>query len=467
MIGRTLVVLLSGVSLAACTLAPTYERPVLAASDGWSAPETGVAGASAADLGWREVYLDPRLQGVIDLALTENRDLRIAVLNVEKARALYGVQRSALVPGIGLAGSGTRSRTPSDLSATGSAMETEQVTATVGFSAYELDLFGRVRSLNAAALQTFFATDENSRAAQISLVAETATAWLTLAADQDLLSLARQTLATREEALKLTRQRAEIGAASMLDVRQAETLTEQARADVAAFESQAGRDLNALRLLVGAEIPADLLPSGGLAGITTVIRADLPAGLPSQVLVNRPDVLAAEHGLKARNADIGAARAAFFPRISLTGQTGFGSTELSGLFGNGTGLWSFSPQISLPIFDGGANIANLRGAQADRDIAVATYEKTIQTAFREVSDALTVRAWIGQQIEAQERAVLAASEAERLSRQRYEQGIDSYLILLDAQRTHYGAQQALISLKVAQASNLATLYRVLGGGAWA
>jgi multidrug efflux system outer membrane protein len=466
MIGRTLVVLLSGASLAACTLAPTYERPALAVSNGWSAPASPASGVSAADLGWKEVYLDPRLRGVIDLALEENRDLRVAVLNVEKARALYGVQRSALVPGVGLNGAASRARTPGDLSATGSAIETEQVTATVGFSAYELDLFGRVRSLNASALQSFFAADENSRAAQISLVAETATAWLTLAADQDLLALARETLATREEALKLTRQRAEIGAASQLDVRQAETLTEQARADVAAFESQTGRDLNALRLLVGMDVPASLLPSGGLLAMDAAIREDLPAGLPSDVLVNRPDVLAAEHALRARNADIGAARAAFFPRISLTGQTGFGSTELSGLFGGGTGMWSFSPQISLPIFDGGANLANLRGARADRDIAVATYEKTVQVAFREVSDALTVRAFIATQIAAQERAVAAAAEAERLSRLRYEQGIDSYLILLDAQRTHYGAQQALISLKVAQASNLATLYRALGGGAW-
>jgi multidrug efflux system outer membrane protein len=463
MTARAILILLAGASLSACTLAPAYQQPVLPVAQIW--PDGLAAGeaSSAADLEWREVYTDPRLRGVIELALAQNRDLRVAALNIERARNQYRIQRAQLLPGVDASISGGRSRTPGDLSPSGSAVESEQYSASLGVTAYELDLFGRVRSLNAAALQDYLATAENRRTVQISLISEVAGAWLTLAADQDLLALARDTLKSRDDGLALTRRRFDAGAANQLEVRQAETLTEQARGDVGAFQAQVAQDRNALRLLAGAEVPAELLPAGGLAAVQ--IRADLPAGMPSEVLTRRPDVLAAEHALRGMNANIGAARAAFFPRITLTGSAGSASTDLSGLFGSGSGAWSFTPQISLPIFDGGANLANLGVAKADRDIAVAQYEKAIQSAFREVSDSLAVKATIDDRLAAQSRLVDAAADGERLSRARYDQGIDSYLTLLDAQRTLYGARQSLISLQLLSAGNLATLYKALGGGA--
>ena len=307
MLLRTLTLtLLAATSLTACTLAPPHGRPTLPVAQGW--PTAQPAGTvSAADLSWREVFEDPRLQGVVELALTENRDLRVALLNIERARAQYGVQRAALLPGINAGVSGSRNRTPASVSQTGSAIETEQYSASVGFTGYELDLFGRVRSLNQAALENWLAVRENSRAAQISLISEVAGTWLTLAADEDLLALARDTLAARDESLKLTQSRVDAGAASTLELRQAQTLAEQARADVAAYVAQLAQDRNALRLVVGAEVPADLMPAGGL--VTAQIMPDLPAGVVSDVLTRRPDVLAAEHQLAAASANIGAARA--------------------------------------------------------------------------------------------------------------------------------------------------------------
>ncbi|HYE47781.1 MAG TPA: efflux transporter outer membrane subunit [Caulobacter sp.] len=456
------IALAASTALSACTLAPRYEPPALAVAQAWPDGGTDQAGESAAGLDWREVYLDPKLQAVIALALEENRDLRVAVLNIEKARSQHRIQRAALVPGLDAQVSGARGRTPGDLAGTGSAVESESWNASVGVTAYELDLFGRVRSLNEAALQSYLATAETRRAVQVSLIAETATAYLTLAADQDLLKLARETLASREEGLRLTRSRHQAGATSLLEVRQAETLAEQARADVGAYGAQVAQDRNALRLLVGTEVPAELAP----ASLDQVaIRSDLPAGLPSDVLRRRPDVLAAEHTLKGMNANIGAARAAYFPRINLTGNLGSASADLSGLFGGGSGAWSFAPSISLPIFDGGARAANLAGARTDREIALAQYDRTVQVAFREVSDALAVKSSIDGRLEALARLLVAATHGELLSRSRYEQGVDSYLVLLDAQRTRYSAEQALISIKLTQAGNLATLYKALGGGA--
>ncbi len=458
------LILIASTAVGACTLAPKYERPALPVAQTWSTPAPEPAGSvTAADLDWRQVLVDPRLQGVVDLALKQNRDLRVAVLNIEKARAQYGVQRSALFPGINGVASETRSRTPASVSQTGTAFDTEVYSAAIGFTAYELDLFGRVRSLSNAALQGFFATQETSRSVRISLIAETANAWLTLAADQDRLALAKSTLDTREDSLRLVRQRVDGGAGSLLDLRNAETLTETARSDVAVYTAQVAQDRNALTLLAGADVPANLLPAGDLANAR--ILADLPAGLPSDVLARRPDVLAAEHQLQGANANIGAARAAFFPRISLTGSAGTTSGDLSGLFGNGTGTWSFVPQISLPIFAGGANVANLKISKANRDIAVATYEKTVQTAFREVSDALSVRDTVSDRVAAQERLVTAAAGAQSLSQQRRDAGIDSALTLLDSQRTLYTAQQGLITARLARATNLVTLYKTLGGGA--
>lgn len=458
------LILLASTAVSACTLAPKYERPTLPVAQTWSTPTAEPAGSvTAADLDWRQVLVDPRLQGVVDLALKQNRDLRVAVLNIERARAQYGVQRSALFPSIDGVLSEQRGRTPAAVSQTGRAIETETYSATIGFTAYELDLFGRVRSLNQQALQSFFATEETARATRISLIAETANAWLTLAADQDRLALARSTLATREESLALTRRQVDGGVGSLLDLRTAETLAETARSDVASYTAQVAQDRNALVLLTGGEVPAELLPSGDLS--SAKILADLPAGLPSDVLARRPDVLSAEHSLQGANANIGAARAAFFPRISLTGSTGATSGDLNDLFKNGTGSWSFTPQISLPIFAGGANVANLNSAKAGRDIAVATYEKTVQTAFREVSDALSIRQTVSDRLAAQERLVSAATDRERLSQQRRDAGVDSALTLLDAQRTLYSAQLGLISARLDRATNLVTLYKTLGGGA--
>ncbi|PHY21236.1 efflux transporter outer membrane subunit [Caulobacter sp. BP25] len=458
------LILLASTAVSACTLAPKYERPTLPVTQTWSTPTAEpTSSVTAADLDWRQVLVDPRLQGVVDLALKQNRDLRVAVLNIEKARATYGVQRANLFPAINGALGETRSRTPAATSGTGQAIEVDTYSATIGFTAYELDLFGRVRSLNQQALQSFFATGETARSTRISLIAETANAWLTLAADQDRLALAKNTLAAREESLALTRRQVDGGVGSLLDLRNAETLAETARSDVATYTAQVAQDRNALVLLAGGDVPAELLPSGDVS--SAKILADLPAGLPSDVLARRPDVLSAEHSLQGANANIGAARAAFFPRISLTGSTGAASGDLGDLFKNGTGSWSFTPQISLPIFAGGANVAGLDSAKASRDIAVATYEKTVQTAFREVSDALSVRQTVSDRLAAQERLVAAAADSERLSRQRRDAGVDSALTLLDSQRTLYSAQQGLISARLDRATNLVTLYKTLGGGA--
>lgn len=456
-------VLMAATALAGCTLAPRYERPALPVPQAWTV--SADTSSSGADLAWRDVFPDARMQSVIQLALEQNRDLRVAVANIEQARAQYRIQRADLLPAINATGAYTRSSQPAGAAIPGQtgSFELDQYTVSAGFSAYELDLFGRVRSLSDAALQSFFATEENRRSAQISLIAEVATAYLTLAADQELLAITQDTLASRDAGLELNRRRFEAGAASELELRQAQTLAEQARSDAATAKAQVDRDLNALRLLVGAEVAPELLPRGELAQVA--LPADAPAGLPSEVLVRRPDVRAAEHTLQARNADIGAARAAFFPRISLTGSEGSVSPDLNGLFTAGTRTWSFTPQVVLPIFSGGANIANLKGAKAQRDAALATYEKAVQTAFREVSDALAVRATINERIAAQERLAEAAAATQRLTQARYDRGVDSYLSLLDAQRTLYAARQTLLAARLAQATNRVELYRAVGGGA--
>lgn len=464
MIRNLTLILLASTAVSACTMAPDYKRPTLPVAQAWSTPSAEPASSvSAADLDWRQVLVDPRLQGVVDLALKQNRDLRVAVLNIEKARAQYGVQRSALFPGINGTLSEQRSHTPAATSQIGQALDIEAYTATIGFTAYELDLFGRVRSLNTQALQAFLAQQETARSVRTSLIAETANAWLTLAADQERLALARDTLTTREDTLRLTQQQVDGGVGSLATLRNAQVQAETARSDMAVYTAQVAQDLNALTLLTGGNVPETLLPSADLA--RTQILADLPAGLPSDVLARRPDVLAAEHQLQGANANIGAARAAFFPRIVLTGSYGSASGDLDGLFKGGSKTWSFTPSITLPIFAGGSNVANLNVSKANRDIAVATYEKTVQTAFREVSDALSVRQTVSDRLAAQERLVTAAADSQRLSQQRRDAGLDSALTLLDSQRTLYAAQQGLITARLARTTNLVTLYKTLGGGA--
>ncbi|MCO6401053.1 MAG: efflux transporter outer membrane subunit [Verrucomicrobia bacterium] len=449
--------------LAGClTLAPDYERPAAPTPAEWPATAAETVAESPENLiAWNEFFADSKLQAVIELALTNNRDLRIAALNIEKAQALYGVQRADLLPSIKATGAGSKQRTPASLSSSGAAMESERYEVSLGFAAYELDLFGRVRSLNAQALERFLATEQAQHGARISIVASVANAYLTLAADRESLKLARETLDAQHAATDLIRRRFDVGDASEIDLRQSEMSVESARVDIARYAGQVAVSENALALLVGAPIPAELLPTdlGSIAAIP-----ELAAGTPSDVLQRRPDILQAENTLKAANANIGAARAAFFPRIALTAGYGTASDDLSGLFKGGSEIWNFVPSITLPIFEAGRNRANLRIAQADRDIAVAQYEKTIQTAFREVADTLALRRTLVDQLTAQEALVKAAQATYRLAEERYKSGVDSQLAVLDAQRSYYGAQQGLVALRLAQLANRLTLYKALGGG---
>lgn len=452
--------------LGGCSLAPDYKRPaspVPAAlpTDGSDAPNSPSPRA-VADIGWRDFFTEPRLRSVIELALENNRDLRIALASVEQARALYRVERANLLPSISAEGSGNLQRLPqAQAQAYGGNRDFDLWSANVG-AAWEIDLFGRIRSLSKAALEQFFAVRENRNAAQAALIAETASAWLTLAADQQQLQVAEESLDAFRQTYELTKARFEEGAGSAIDVRQAQTSYESARAQVAALRTLVMQDRNALNLLAGTTVPAELLPAAGNEQPATI--ATLPTNLDSAVLLQRPDVAAAEHQLIAANANIGAARAAFFPRIALTGLFGTTSTELSGLFGNGTDVWNFTPSVSLPIFQGGRNIANLKYSEAARDAAVANYEKTIQVAFREVADAIARRATIDEQLDAQASLVEAANDLYRMAEARYQLGADSFLTTLDAQRTRLAAEQSLINTRLARDLNLVELYRALGGG---
>ena len=421
----------------------------------WPATQSAEGATAAVDaLGWRDFFVDPGLQALIAQSLENNRDLRVAVLNVERARAQYRIQRADRVPALGVQGQMTRSG--------GDAPVTEQFSANLGVVEFELDLFGRVRHLSQAALQQYFAEAANRRNAQIALVAEVATAWLTLGADTEQLKIAQATLATYEDSLRLSQARYALGGASALELTQTRTLVETARTDVARYEGQVAQDRNALALLAGGPVDDTLLPRGEITGVSPV--QPVPAGLPGEVLLRRPDVMAAEHQLLAANANIGAARAAFFPSISLTGSIGSASTELSGLFDGGTRAWSFIPTITLPIFQGGRLRAGLDVANADRDIALAQYEKAIQSGFRDAADALALQDSLQAQLTSQQALVAAAETAQRLSQARYDAGLDSFLTLLDARRTAYTARQSLVSTQLARQSNQVALYKVLGGG---
>lgn len=464
---NALLVILAIIGLAGCTtLAPRYSRPTPPIPAGWP---TGPAykevaenrgGPYAADIGWRELYSDEKLQQVIDLALKNNRDLRIAALNIEKARALYRIQRAELFPTVNASGSLIEQRIPADTSQTGEAYNYRQYNVNIGVSSWELDFFGRIRSLKDRALEQYLATEQAGRSAQISLVAEVANAYLTLAADYENLRLAQSTLEAQEATYKLILRRCEVGISSELDLRQAQTRVEAARVDVGAYTARVSVDENALNLLVGSPVPSELL-SGELDAVT--MPTNISPGLPSEVLLRRPDILQAEHGLKAANAYIGAARAALFPSITLTTDIGTMSDALSGLFRGGAGTWTFLPEITMPIFDARLWSA-LDEIKVEREIAVAQYEKAIQTAFREVADTLAQMGTVGDQIAAQESLVKASTETYRLSDALYKSGITAYLTVLDAQRSLYSAQQGLINLRLARLTNLVTFYKVLGGG---
>ncbi|ABS62155.1 RND efflux system, outer membrane lipoprotein, NodT family [Parvibaculum lavamentivorans DS-1] len=457
---------LSFLFLGACTLAPDYVRPAAPIPSGWptgAAYEDAAAkdGVEVADLGWQDFFLSDEMRNLIAQALANNRDMREAVLNVEQARALYRVQRADLLPSISGDGTMTRERVPGDISGTGQAQTGTSYRVQANIASYELDLFGRVRSLNEQALQEYFATDEARRAAQIALIAEVANAYLTLRADQRLLALTEETLQTQEKSLELVQMTFDRGISSKLDLVQSQTAVETARVNRYAFIRQVALDRNALTLLVGAPIDDDALDRA--ENIDSFV-ADLPAGLPSDLLRNRPDIRQAEHVLQGANANIGAARAAFFPSITLTAAGGTASGSLSGLFEPGSGAWSFMPQISLPIFQGGRNLANLEVAEIQKDINIARYEGTIQTAFREVADALAGRGTYDAQVAAQQALVDATDESYALAERRYRSGIDSFLTLLDAQRSLYAAEQELIRTRLARVSNTVNLYKVLGGG---
>jgi multidrug efflux system outer membrane protein len=458
-----LTLLSAALLLSGCiNLAPDYQQPEAPLPQQWPSASTSQFGQASIDLGWRQFIVDQRLRQVIEQSLQNNRDLRVALLNVEKARALYRIQRAELLPAISLDGSGSHSNTPADLNGGDSAVTSHQNSVALGFSNYELDLFGRLRNLSDAALEDYLSLEETRRSTQISLISEVANAWLTLAADSALLELANSTLTSQQASYDLQQRSHALGNTSGLSLAQAQTTVESARVDVAAYQSQVQLDRNALDLLVGATVADDLLPM--TLEQNTAELLEIPAGLPSSLLQQRPDVLAAEHNLKAANADIGAARAAFFPSITLTAAAGTSSSDLSGLFKSGSGAWSFAPNISLPIFNAGSNQANLDAAKSEQAIQLASYEKSLQTAFREVADALAVRSTLKQRLEAQQALTDATARSHDLAEALYRNGASSYLDALDAQRQLYAARQDLISLQLTEQSNRITLYKTLGGG---
>ncbi len=456
-----LVLVLSG-----CSLMPEYQQPASPVGNSFpqgAAYETGAAqsGTPASQLGWKEYFRDPALQRLIEVALDENRDLREAALNVEAYRALHRIQRSELLPSVGVDASGSRQRLPDDLSPTGEAGISSQYSVGLGTSAYELDLFGRVRSLSEAALERYLATEEAQRSVQIALVGDVAIAYLQWRTDQALLELTEATLDSYLKSLTLIENSQKAGIASALSVRQARSLVEQARVQQAQYTRQVAQDANALQLLLGAPIPADL-PAGG--GLDDKILAILPVGLPADLLQQRPDIRAAERQLRAANASIGAARAAFFPSIRLTAAAGTASAELDGLFEGGSGAWSFIPQINIPIFTAGRLKANLEYTEIQKEISVAQYEKSIQNAFREVADGLAARGTYGKQLQAQRDLTRTVEEYSELAHQRYDEGVDSYLAVLDAERQLFTAREQLLSSRFNQLSSEVALYKALGGG---
>ncbi|KIF81787.1 efflux transporter outer membrane subunit [Noviherbaspirillum autotrophicum] len=455
----TLALLAAGV-LSACSLAPKYERPQAPVASAYPT-QAGERNGDATAIGWREFFPDQRLQSLIATALENNRDLRIAALRIAEARALYNIQSADLWPSLNATASGTRARTPASLSSTGSAIVGSSYQVGLSLASFELDFFGRVRNLDNAALAQYLATEEAARSARISLVAEVAKAYLTEQSLAEQLDLARKTMESRDTGYKLAKQRFDVGASSALDLRQNEILVQSARASLATLTRQRAQATNALTLLVGKPL-GDLPQEKTLAEQTIV--TDIPAGLPSDLLARRPDIRAAEQRLKAANANIGAARAAFFPRISLTAGIGTASRELSGLFDSGSQTWSFAPQLVLPLFDAGRNRANLSLAEVRNNVAVADYEKSIQIAFREVADALAARATLDELIDAQRLVAEAQSARLKLADQRYQNGVASSLDVLDAQRELFSAQQTLIQARQLKLTNAIDLYRALGGG---
>ncbi|WP_342624357.1 AdeC/AdeK/OprM family multidrug efflux complex outer membrane factor [Pseudomonas alkylphenolica] len=451
--------------LGGCSLIPDYQTPDAPVAAQWpqgpAYSPTESANVAAAEQGWRQFFQDPALQQLIQTALVNNRDLKVAALNIDAYRAQYRIQRADLFPAVSANGNGSRQRLPGNLSQTGDAEITSQYSATLGVSAYELDLFGRVRSLTEQQLEIYLSSEEARRSTQIALVASVANAYFTWQADQDLLKLTEDTLKTYEQSYALTLRSNEVGVASALDLSQARTSVEGARVKLAQYQRLVAQDQNSLAVLLGTGVP-DNLPAA--KDLDSDLLAEVPAGLPSDVLHRRPDIQEAEHLLKAANANIGAARAAFFPSISLTANAGTISPDMGGLFKGGSGTWLFQPQISLPIFNAGALRASLDYSKIQKDINVAKYEKTIQTAFQEVSDGLAARKTFNEQLQAQRDLVSANQDYYRLAERRYRIGVDSNLTFLDAQRQLFNSQQSLITDRLSQLVSEVNLYKALGGG---
>jgi multidrug efflux system outer membrane protein len=463
---RRAAMLASMLLLAGCTMAPKYARPAAPVPARWpSGPAySEVRGAAPVsevpDLHWREFFTDNKLQQIIGTALTNNRDLRVAVLNVEEARALYHVQRAELFPAADATGSLIKERFPANVEGFPEPVTIKAYSVSLGLASWELDFFGRIRSLKDHALAEYLATEQARRSAQIVLVSSVANAYLALAADRENLRLSETTLEAQQAAYDLVKRRYELGLATELDLFRAQTPLDVARRDVALYTQTVAKDQNALNLLVGAPTARELLPVN-LSGVTP--PKEISPGISSEVLLRRPDVVEAENLLRAANADIGAARAAFFPQISLTAAIGTASSDLCGLFKSGSQIWSYAPQIVMPVFDARTWSA-YKAARVQREIAVTQYEKAIQSAFREVADALAVRGTVDQELSAQQSLVNASAESYRLANSRFDKGIDNYLSVLDAQRSLFAAQQALVLLRLEKLANQVTLYAVLGGG---
>lgn len=454
------VTALSVAVLSGCQLAPEHKDialPVAASYVG-----VGTEQATAPLLPWQQFFNDEKLQTLIAQSLEHNKQLQIAALNVQRVRGMYQIADSALFPSLGINGAGSRQRLPGDLSGTGEPRINSQYSTTVGITSYELDLWGKVRNQSEQALQTFYSTELDNYSAQVSVIAELANAWLNYAADQQLLALAHETLASQQASLSLTQKSVDLGAASVLTLEQLKSTVATAKVDIARYQRLLQRDKNAIELLVGKSVSSDLLPSKVLNSLLDL--PDVPAGLPSDLLTQRPDIKAAEHQLLAANANIGVARAAFYPSISLTANAGTASSDLSGLFAAGSGTWSFMPQISLPIFNSGRNQANLEVAKATQQIALATYQQKIQQAFREVADALADKAGFNAQLAALQQLQQSRKTTFELAQARYDNGADSYLQVLDAQRTWYQAQQQFISGQHALLASKINVYKALGGG---
>ncbi|MHC5129430.1 efflux transporter outer membrane subunit [Pseudomonas inefficax] len=459
--GKLAMPLALACALVGCSLAPTYQRPEAPVPAQWG-NATGQQGQAVAQLDWQAFILDPTLRQLIGTALGNNRSLRQALLDIEQARALYGIRRADRVPGLNAGASGNRQHLPSDLSSDG--REGVNSTYQVGLSLpeYEIDLFGRVKSLSDAALEQYLATEEVSRAAHIALIAEVSQAYLTLDGAERRLALTRHTLGSREDSLALIGQRRTVGTATALDHQEALGLVEQSRAELESVLREQQQAYNALVLLLGSASAARVIPAERPEA--PMLLQDIAPGAPSALIERRPDILAAEHRLRARNADIGAARAAFFPRISLTGSFGTSSAQMSGLFEGGSRSWGFMPQLSLPLFDAGRNKAALSLAEARKDSAVAAYEGTIQTAFREVADALAASDTLRRE-EIARKALADTSRASLvLAKARYEGGVDSHLRYLDAQRNTYLNEAAAIDASIERQKSLVDLFRALGGG---